>query len=352
MPLLSRMVGTPLAIDIGPGAVAGLAPLLADRRISSGGHVTVAVGPGQGEEIAAILRPQLENAEICTVEGGSVEAAAALAKRLREGFYDALVGIGGGRTLDVAKHAASTSGLPVVTVATSLAHDGLASPVASLEEGGRKSSYGVQMPIAVVVDLDYVRRSEPALRRSGIGDAISNLSAIADWLLAERERAEPVDGVAVTFARTAATAVLHHEGGIDDESFLIGLAEALVLSGLAMSTAGSSRPCSGGEHEILHAIDHLYPDTASHGELAGAASLFTCFLRGDQELTAKIDACLARHGLPRTPADLGLSEAQFADAVVHAPGTRPDRFTILEHLGLDAKGVREHVRAFVDAYDR
>ncbi len=39
MPLLTRMVGTPLAIDIGPGAVKGLAPLLADRRISSGGDV-------------------------------------------------------------------------------------------------------------------------------------------------------------------------------------------------------------------------------------------------------------------------------------------------------------------------
>jgi glycerol-1-phosphate dehydrogenase [NAD(P)+] len=352
MPLLTRMVGTPLAIDIGPGAVAGLAPLLADRRISSGGHVTVAVGPGQGEEIAAILRPQLQNAHICTVEGGSIEAAMELAKQLREGFYDALVAIGGGKTLDVAKYAASLSGLPVVTVATSLAHDGLASPVASLEDGGRKSSYGVQMPIAVVVDLDYVRRSEPALRRSGVGDAISNLSAIADWRLAERERGEPVDGVAVTFARTAATAVLHREDGIDDDSFLIALAEALVLSGLAMATAGSSRPCSGAEHEILHALDHLFPETARHGELAGVASLFTSFLRGDGELERSIEVCLERHGLPRTSTHLSLTEKQFTEAVLYAPATRPDRYTILEHMDMDEKGVSKHVRAFLDAHDR
>ena len=77
----------------------------------------------------------------------------------------------------------------MVAVATSLAHDGIASPVASLEEGGRKGSYGVQMPLAVVVDLDYVRRSDPEMRRSGIGDAISNLAAIADWRLAGRESA-------------------------------------------------------------------------------------------------------------------------------------------------------------------
>jgi glycerol-1-phosphate dehydrogenase [NAD(P)+] len=353
VPLLTRMVGTPLAIDIWPGAIAALAPLLADRRISSGGHVAVAVGPGQGEEIAEVLRPQLSNADIIMVEGGSVEAARGLSARLHEGFYDALVGIGGGRTLDVAKYAASLSALPMVAVATNLAHDGIASPVASLEsDGGRKLSYGVQMPTAVVIDLDYVRRSDPSMRRSGIGDAISNLSAIADWRLAERERGEVVDGVAVTFARTAAMGVLHRRDGIEDEEFLMALAEGLVLSGLAMSTAGSSRPCSGGDHEIVHAIDHLFPDTAGHGELAGAASLFTSFLHGDEHLAAEIDRCLARHELPRTFADLGLSEDQFVQAVLEAPATRPDRYTVLEHLDMDEGEARTRARAFADAFGR
>jgi glycerol-1-phosphate dehydrogenase [NAD(P)+] len=348
VPLLTRMVGTPLAIDIGSGTVAGLAPLLADRRISSGGHVAVVVGPGLGEEIAAQL--DLDNAQVWHTEGGGVEEANALARRLREGFHDALVGIGGGRTIDLAKYAASLSGLPMVAVATSLAHDGLASPVASLEYNGRKGSYGVQMPVAVMVDLDYVRRSEPALRRGGIGDVVSNLSAIADWRLAERVRGETVDGVAVTFARTAATSVVHREDGIEDDAFLIALAEALVLSGLAMATAGSSRPCSGGDHEIVHAIDHLFPGSAGHGELAGAASLFTAFLREEDGLSAGIDVCLRRHSLPRLPGDLGLTDEQFARAVVYAPETRPDRYTILEHLALDDAGARERVRAFAEAF--
>ena len=352
MPLLTRMVGTPLAIEIGSGTVERLAPLLADRRISSGGHVAIAVGPGQGEAIAATLRPRLENADIQSVEGGSIETAQELARRLREGFYDALVGIGGGRTLDTAKYAASLSGLPMVAVATSLAHDGLASPVSSLLHGGRKGSYGVQMPVAVMVDLDYVRRSAPEMRRSGIGDVISNLTAIADWRLAERDRGEAVDGVAVTFARTAGLAVLHREDGIDDDAFLIALAEALVLSGLAMATAGSSRPCSGGEHEVLHAIDHLFPGTAQHGELAGVASLFSAFLRDDGPLAAAVHRCLTRHGLPRTHVDLGLTHEQFADAVLAAPATRPDRYTILEHLALQPEEVSSRVRSFAEAYGR
>lgn len=190
------------------------------------------------------------------------------------------------------------------------------------------------------------------MRRSGIGDVASNLSAIADWQLAERERGEVVDGLAVTFARTAAEAVCNRTDGIEDEAFLTALAEALVLSGLAMAVAGSSRPCSGGEHEIVHAIDHLFPGTSSHGELAGVGALFASHLRGEGELVAHLDACLSRHGLPRTPGDLGLSEEQFARAVVHAPSTRPDRYTIVEHLGLDEDAARVRVREHVDALDR
>jgi glycerol-1-phosphate dehydrogenase [NAD(P)+] len=185
-----------------------------------------------------------------------------------------------------------------------------------------------------------------------VGDVISNLTAIADWRLAEEARGEPVDGVAVTFARTPAMAILSRSDTVDSDDFLVTLAEALVLSGLAMATAGSSRPCSGGEHEILHAIDHLYPGTAHHGELAGAATLFSAFLRDDPHLLEVVDACLTRHALPRTPGDLGLTEEQFAHAAHYAPRTRPDRYTILEHLDLDEPAMQARVRAYVDAVDR
>ena len=348
MPLLSRIIGVPLAVEIGAGAVASLAPLLAEARISRGGHVAVIVGPGLGEELASSLRSRLDNADIWHVRGGSIQAAGAMADRLRDGFFDAVVGIGGGRTLDVAKQAATLTGLPMVVVATSLAHDGLASPVASLidERDGRKHSFGVQMPIAVMVDVDYVRRSEPAMRRSGIGDAVSNLIALADWQLAHEMRGEPIDGLAVTFARTAATTMLDRRDGIEDDAFLQGLAGSLVLGGLAMAAAGSSRPCSGADHEILHAIDHLYPGTALHGEIAGMCALFCADLRGDARTFKALHTCLRRHALPCTPTELGLDLDQFSRAVQHAPLTRPDRFTILEHLDLSPAEIQDRVETF------
>jgi glycerol-1-phosphate dehydrogenase [NAD(P)+] len=346
------MLLSPLFIDIRAGAVSGLGELLADRRISADGHVAVAVGPGQGERLVEAIRPTLENADVFMVRGGSLEAASDLQAELRGKHYDALVGIGGGRTLDVAKYAATRLALPMVAVATNLAHDGIASPVSSLLHEGGKGSFGVSLPMAVVVDLDYVRDSPPRMVRSGVGDVVSNLTAIEDWRLAHDERGEPVDGLAVTFARTAAEAVLHRTDGVESDAFLTALAEALVLSGMAMAAAGSSRPSSGADHEIMHAIDALFPGTANHGELAGVGALFSAWLRGNEPLAEQVDTCLARHGLPRLPADVGLTDEQFVEAVRFAPQTRPDRYTILEHLDLDVTAVRERVDEFVARYAR
>jgi len=207
----------------------------------------------------------------------------------------------------------------------------------------------VAMPLAVVVDLDYVRAAPRALVAAGIGDVVSNLCAIADWQLAAEVRGERVDGLALAMARTAAEAVIARTDTITDDAFLIVLADALVLSGMAMSVAGTSRPCSGACHEILHALDQAHPGRFQHGEIAGLGALFATHLRGDTARVEQMRACLSRHGLAVRPADVGLTDEEFVDAVLAAPATRPDRYTILEHRGLDAEAVRAELDAFLAA---
>jgi glycerol-1-phosphate dehydrogenase [NAD(P)+] len=349
MPLLARSVQTPLHIEVRRGAVADLGRILADGRISAGGEVAVVVGPGLGERIVDLLRPSLQSATVYVTSGGTLDAALELADKLRSGHYDAVVGIGGGKTVDTAKYAASRWGLPMVSVATSLANDGIASPVASLVNDGIKGSYGVHIPFGVIVDLDFVETGPERVNRSGIGDVISNISALADWELARLVRGEPVDGLAASLARMGAEAMLTMPGDMSDDAFVTVLAESLISSGLAMAVCGSSRPSSGGCHEIMHAIDSLYPDTASHGELAGLGALFCTFLRGDERRFGQMADCLERHQLPRSPSDVGLDPDQFALAVEFAPRTRPDRYTILEHLAMTPEETRQRLADYENA---
>ncbi|GAA3116968.1 iron-containing alcohol dehydrogenase family protein [Planomonospora alba] len=352
MPILARMLPAPLTMEVRRGAIAELGSLLADSRVATSGRVAVAVGAGQGDRIASVIASTLGEAQVFRVPDGSVDAAVALGADLRKGAYEALVGIGGGKTIDATKYAASLAGIPMVAVATNLSHDGICSPVASLTHESGKGSFGVPMPLAIVVDLDFVHDAPPALVRSGVGDVLSNLSAIEDWQLGNAERGEPIDGLACSMARTAAEAVVGRSDSIESDAFLTVLAEALILSGMAMVIAGSSRPSSGGDHEILHAVDQLYPGTSNHGELAGIGTAFCFFLRRDAARLAQVVDCLRGHGLPVTPGDVGLSAEQFTAAVALAPSTRPGRYTILEHLRLSESEIRDRVEDYVRAVGR
>ncbi|WP_432012516.1 iron-containing alcohol dehydrogenase family protein [Streptomyces cucumeris] len=342
MPVLTRLIPSPLVVDIRRGALDDLAGVLADQRISSSGKLAIAISGGSGAVLRERLTPALPGASWYEVGGGTLDDAIKLADAMKSGHYDAVVGLGGGKIIDCAKFAAARIGLPLVAVATNLSHDGLCSPVATLDNDAGRGSYGVPNPIAVVIDLDVIREAPVRFVRSGIGDALSNISAVADWELANRETGEQIDGLAAAMARQAGEAVLRHPGGVGDDGFLQVLAEGLVLTGISMSVAGDSRPASGACHEINHAFDLLFPKrAASHGEQCGLGGAFAMHLRGAHEESAYMAQVLRRHGLPVLPEEIGFTIDEFVQVVEFAPKTRPGRYTILEHLDLSSDAIRD-----------
>lgn len=342
MPVLTRLIPSPVVVDIRAGALEELAEILADQRISTSGQIAVAISGGSGQQLRDRLSPQLPGADWYPVMDGTIDSAVKLADAMRGSRYDAVVGLGGGKIIDAAKYAAARVGLPIVAVATNLSHDGICSPVSILDNDAGRGSYGVPTPIGLIIDLEVIRGAPVRFVRSGIGDAISNLSAIADWELSHRETGEPIDGLAAAMARTAGESVLRHPGNCGEDEFLTVLSEGLVLSGIAMSIAGHTRPASGACHEISHALDLLYPKRAAlHGEQVGIGAAFAMFLRGAREEAQLIGESLRRHGLPVLPSELGFSDEEFVRAVEFAPQTRPGRFTILEHLSLDTNAIRD-----------
>ncbi|MFF9622461.1 iron-containing alcohol dehydrogenase family protein [Streptomyces griseosporeus] len=350
MPLLTRLIPSPVVVDIRPGALDDLGNVLADERISHSGRLAVAVSGGSGAKLRERIAPSLPGADWYEVGGGTLDDAIRLAGEMKAGRYDAVVGLGGGKIIDCAKFAAARVGLPLVAVPTNLAHDGLCSPVATLDNDAGRGSYGVPNPIAVVIDLDVIREAPVRFVRAGIGDAISNISAIRDWELANRVNGEKIDGLAAAMARQAGEAVLRHPGGIGDNDFLQVLAEALVLSGIAMSVSGDSRPSSGACHEINHAFDLLFPKrAAAHGEQCGFGAAFAMWLRGAPEESVFMAEVLRRHGLPVRAEDFGFTAEEFVKVVEFAPQTRPGRYTILEHLDLTTEQIKDTYADYVKA---
>ncbi|QKW18936.1 iron-containing alcohol dehydrogenase family protein [Kitasatospora sp. NA04385] len=350
MPVLTRLVPSPVFVEIRAGALDALGGILADRRLSAGGRIAVAISGGSGALLRERLEPALPGADWYQVADGTLDSAVRLTDEIRRGHYDALVGLGGGKIIDVAKYAAARVGLPVVAVATNLAHDGLCSPVSTLDNDAGRGSYGVPSPIGIVVDLDVIAKAPKQFVAAGIGDAVSNISACADWELSHAVTGEPVDGLAVAMARSAGENLLRHPGTLDDPDLLTTLAEALVLSGIAMNIAGSTRPSSGACHEISHALVELHPRRpGQHGEQVGLGAAFACHLRGERELSGLIVERLRFHGLPVTADQLGFTDAEFTEAVHYAPNTRPGRFTILEHLDLSATDIRDAYADYVQA---
>jgi glycerol-1-phosphate dehydrogenase [NAD(P)+] len=308
----------------------------------SGPTVTLKLGEALAAELEAAQEAPLCVRENSDREVEALAAAPALARA------DAVVAIGGGKTIDVAKSACELADLPVIAVPTQLTADGIASPVSVIQaHGGAVESRRARLPIGVVVDLDVVARSPVETVRAGLGDLLANPSALRDWELAAAAGRDVLDDFASLLARAASdlaygTDVRALGRGEIDPDFLERLLQGLVLSGLAMEIAGSSRPCSGSEHLISHAIDRLYPGTARHGEQVAFGTLLASRLRGDDWQALK--AFMADAGMERAVRGFGLSEEQVVGAIRAAPATRPGRYTVLDEVELTDGFLRPIVR--------
>jgi glycerol-1-phosphate dehydrogenase [NAD(P)+] len=274
--------------------------------------------------------------------------AANLGSRAKRAGADALVAIGGGRCLDIAKLAAARAGVTIVAVPTQLSHDGICSPVAVVpNHSGRTESLGAIAPRFVFVSLATLLKSPVDSVAAGIGDLLANPLALRDWSLAAERGLADIDQRAWDLSVQSFQLI---ESALDtdarvsakDPAFFRRLADALILSGLAMICAGTSRPASGGEHEISHAIDEVFGGRAMHGAQVAFGCIISAALYGQD--TDAFRGRLRRLGLPQHPADIGLSEDDVVKILLAAPDTRPGRFTIVEDADLD----ETKARALVD----
>ncbi len=247
---------------------------------------------------------------------------------------DLLIGIGGGRPIDVAKMAASKMGIQFISIPTAASHDGIISGSASIIENGEKKSFHAHPPIAVIADTSIIASAPHRLLTAGYGDVVSNKSAVLDWELAHKEKGEEISSYASTLSMITAETMLRSADKIiegSEESAWI-IVKALSASGVAMSIAGSSRPASGAEHLISHALDRIAEKPGLHGHQCALASIMTLKLHGADWEDFRNRLKIA--GLPTTTREIGIKDDELIDAILMAPEIRPERYTILHKLRL------------------
>ncbi|MGH7802912.1 MAG: iron-containing alcohol dehydrogenase family protein, partial [Candidatus Binatia bacterium] len=282
------------------------------------------------------------------VRDNASSSLAAVRSAIRERRADAVIGVGGGTPLDVAKFVAAGERVSFLSVPTTPSNDGIASPIAVVRERDRPESLAAAMPIGVIADLDVLREAPIACVRAGVGDLLANVSAVADWELACRRGHDRMDDFARLLALAGAEAMLRFADASDAADLrsldlLETLINGLVLSGVAMEIAGSSRPASGAEHLFSHALDRIAARPAMHGTQVGFGTLLMTGLRegnGD-----RLRDGMVRLGLPVRARDAGIDDDEVFESLLHARETRPDRYTLLDEITVTRERARDVARA-------
>lgn len=267
------------------------------------------------------------------IEDNTIAHAFSFAERVIATDVDWVLGFGGGRAVDVAKYAAYIAKRPFCSIPTTVANDGLASPIAVLKrKDGLPKSLGCNMPRCTFLDLDVVRSGPLELIRAGIGDTISNYTALADWELACGRGRDVMNDYAYLMSRDALDMLLSWPNNTIDDAFISILANSLVLSGIAMDFAGTSRPVSGSEHCFSHALDVYGSARNPHGIQVALGALSVLELTGRN--ASPLWEYLSRFDVKVNPKALGIAKDEFVWCFQHASEMRSGRYTCLDETDL------------------
>lgn len=167
---------------------------------------------------------------------------------------DLIIGIGSGVIQDLCKYVSFFSKVPYIIVATSPSMDGYASDGAAMILEGMKETVKAGLPKAIIADVDVLKNAPIEMIKAGYGDIIGKYSALCDWKLSATITGEYFCQYIydTTFQMIEHTLEIAHGLLKRNEESIQILTEALMIVGIMMSFAGSSRPASGSEHHLSH----------------------------------------------------------------------------------------------------
>ena len=270
------------------------------------------------------------------VDNNTISYAMAIAENIIISDIKCIVGLGGGKVLDVCKYAAYIAKVPLLSIPTTMANDGIASPIAVLKgKDNKPKSLGCAVPSMLLLDTDLILSSPVSLIKAGIGDTISNYTALIDWDFACSRHKDDMNGYAYLMSKTSLDIMMKTQYNSICPDFINVLANSLVLSGIAMDFAGSSRPVSGSEHLFSHALDYYGTVRNLHGIQVALGTIAVLKIIGLDysnvaEYLSKFDVCI-------NPRKLGIDQSTFIHCLQNATKMRKNRYTHLNEADLSTQ---------------
>jgi glycerol-1-phosphate dehydrogenase [NAD(P)+] len=324
--LIPRQTAIPALVRVKPGALDRIG-IYAGRNEFT--RVVLFFSQGLDDRLLARLTGSLRSKNVQVLQRTQIESVSF--EEVTELFRqaprnaDAIIGFGGGKALDVAKYVAFLSRLPYLSVPTSLSNDGFCSPQSSLTIAERRYPLPSAMPFGVILDTAVCLDAPEILWHSGVGDLVSKFTAVTDWKLAFHAQGTPLDDFAALLSDASVYQFIARPKRDLEGMRLLGT--ALLLNGISMSICGSSRPASGSEHLISHALDSLSKRPRLHGLQVGVATYLISLLQNQN--SGRIAALFDATGFWQAIASDPFDRAEWLEAARVAPTMKSDFYTVL-----------------------
>jgi glycerol-1-phosphate dehydrogenase [NAD(P)+] len=316
------------------------------RDINNGiSNVVVISGESIKNKFENKIRKSLDDYDIKNYwfirKDASFEAVSKIKIEIEKLGPNIILGIGGGKSVDVGKMIAYSIKKPFISIPTSASHDGISSPFVSLKGSTKPHSIKVNTPIGVLADVKLISEAPHRLLSSGCGDLIGKLTAVKDWELARDEKDEYFGAYSANLAKLSADIIMNKSKELLlTENGVRTIIEALISSGVAAGIAGSSRPCSGSEHLFSHALEYITDGKCGlHGERVGIGTIIMSKLY-DMDFE-KIISVLENVKAPVKANQIKVTEKDIIQSLIMAQDLRPDRYTILSKTKLNKKSAYE-----------
>lgn len=337
----SKKIQMPREVHIGSDVIKDTGNICKDLRFE--GNVLVVTGPNTlkigADKVIESLEKEDFSVELSKINKATYETIEELEDKLID--TSLIVGVGGGKVIDIAKMAATNARIYFVSVPTAASHDGIASPLASIKNNNDSVSLTAQAPIGVIADTNIIRNAPFRLLASGCADIVSNYTAIKDWQLANRLQNDSYSESAANLSLMTAKLIMKSSKsiikGLEESARLV--VKSLFSSGMAISIAGSSRPASGSEHKFSHALDKITRKSALHGEQCGVGTIMMMNLHGGNWKFIK--NALKDMKAPTNAYDLCIDPDDIIEALTLAHTIRPERYTILGDRGLSRDAAKK-----------